>query len=390
MTAHAPTHGKPPRRRRCRKWAGVFLGLLALVWGWREFSFTGPVRPPEPLPAEPILDVHCHVAGLGVGDSGCFISPALRDNWRFGFYLRAFGVERAEIEREGDALLPARLSERLSGSEHVRAAVILALDGVVDAQGQLDRQRTEFYVPNEFVLAACRRHTNLLYGASINPYRPDALERLDRAARDGAVLVKWLPSIQHIDPADPRLDPFYRRLVELDLPLLTHTGAERSFTRSDDALADPLRLERPLRLGVRVIAAHVATTGEHEGERDLDRLARLMPRYTNLWADISSLTQLNKLGYLNEILRRPEFEGRLVYGSDFPLVALPLVSPWFFPLNLRVDEMRRLARLPNPWERDVRLKQALGVPAAIFKASWQVIRKPPPVTDVPTHAGERR
>lgn len=364
------------RRRLLRKVAGFSMGICGLILGAREFSFTGPVRQPEPLPAEPILDVHCHVAGLGAGNSGCFISPALRDNWRFGFYLQAFGVDRAELEREGDALLPARLSERLAASGHVAAAVILAMDGVVDTLGQLDRQRTEFYVPNEFVLAACRRHTNLLYGASINPYRSDALERLDQAARDGAVLIKWLPSIQHIDPADPRIDPFYQRLVELDLPLLTHTGAEKSFTRSEDALADPLRLERPLRLGVRVIAAHVATTGEHEGERDLDRLARLMPRYTNLWADISSLTQLNKLGYLNEILRRPEFEGRLVYGSDFPLIAMPLASPWYFPLNLRVAEMRRLASVPNPWERDVRLKQALGVPAAIFKASRQVIRQP--------------
>jgi len=383
MTSKRPELLSPPggrRRRGLLRWLrrlGLSVaGLVALLALARWVFFAGPYRPVEPLPATPVVDVHCHVAGLGFGGSGCFVSPALRDNWRFGFYLGAFGVSRAEVERAGDDLLPTRLASRLAESRHVRQAVILALDGVVDAAGRLDTNQTEFYVPNEFVAAACRRHTNLLFGASINPYRPDALARLDWAATNGAVLVKWLPSIQHIDPADPRLEPFYRRLVALRLPLLTHTGAEKSFTRSADEWADPARLELPLRLGVTVIAAHVATTGEHAGERDIDRLARLMGTHTNLWADISSLTQINKLGYLGEVLRRPEFAGRLLYGSDFPLINMPLVSPWYFPLNLKLGEMRRLAALPNPWDRDVALKQALGVPAEVFARTAALLRRP--------------
>jgi len=248
------------------------------------------------------------------------------------------------------------------------------MDGVVDDAGDLDRTQTEFYVPDEFVAAVCRRHTNLLFGASINPYRHDALSRLEWAATNGAVLVKWLPPIQRIDPADERLAPFYRRLAGLGLPLLTHCGQEGSFTRSAEAFSDPARLQLPLSLGVTVIAAHAATPGAHAGERDLDRLARLMTAYTNLLADISSLTQINKPGMLGEVLRRPEFRGRLVYGTDFPLINMPLVSPWYFPLNLKLGEMRRLARLENPWDRDVELKQALGVPAEVFAASARVLR----------------
>lgn len=33
----------------------------------------------------------------------------------------------------------------------------------------------------------------LRFGASINPYRRDALELLDKAVEAGAVLMKWLP-----------------------------------------------------------------------------------------------------------------------------------------------------------------------------------------------------
>jgi hypothetical protein len=203
--------------------------------------------PPEPLPAAPFLDLHCHVAGLGAGGSGCFVSEQLRRSWKVGFYFRSFGVSRRELEQQGDARCADRLSVMLGQSQRVSRAVVLALDGAVDERGNLDMARTEFYVPNEFVAALAARHTNLLFGASINPCRPDALARLDRAAADHAVLVKWLPSIQLIDPADERLVPFYRRMAELRLPLLVHTGTEHSFTWSQDALADPARLRLPLK-----------------------------------------------------------------------------------------------------------------------------------------------
>jgi uncharacterized protein len=310
--------------------------------------------------------MHCHVAGLGGGGSGCFVSDRLRRSWKVGFYFRSFGVSRQELEQRGDAVCADRLSTMLGESRHVGRAVVLALDGVVDDRGDLDRTRTEFYVPNEFVAALAARHTNLLFGASINPFRPDALDRLNRAAASHAVLVKWLPSIQLIDPADERLIPFYRRMAELGLPLLVHTGAEHSFTWSRDEFADPMRLRLPLSLCVTVIAAHAAWPGRHEEERDVDRLGRLMVEYSNLYADISSLTQINKLGALREVLRRPEFRDRLVYGTDFPLINMPIVSPWYFPLDLSLRQRWQISRIKNPWDRDVALKQALGVPADVF------------------------
>jgi predicted TIM-barrel fold metal-dependent hydrolase len=326
------------------------------------------------LPERPLVDLHCHIAGLGHANSGCFVSPALRDNWRFSFYLRSFGVTRTELAESGDGLMVQRLSGLLAQSRHVDRAVILAIDGVVNDQGELDRERTEFYVPNEFVAEACRQHTNLLFGASINPHRSDALARLDWVANQGAVLVKWLPPIQRIDPGDARFEPFYRRMAALGMPLLTHTGKEGSFTQSAEEYGDPERLRLPLALGVTVIAAHVATPGEHEGERDLDRLARLMTQHTNLFADISSLTQLNKVGWLGEVLERREFRGRLLYATDFPLINMALVSPWYFPLNLELGEMRRISRLENPWDRDVELKHALGVPTEVFAEAARRLR----------------
>ena len=263
-----------------------------------------PFRPVEPIPAG-IVDMHCHIAGIGAGGSGCWVSPRMLNNWRFNIYLRSFGVTKKEVMAQGDFLIGDKISASLAQSKYVSQAVILALDGVVDGQGNLDPNRTEVFVPDEFVAAVCARHTNLLFGCSVNPYRPDALERLVWAKHHGAVLVKWIPNIMAIQPDDPKLIPFYKKMVELNLPLLSHTGEEKSFSHAADDLGDPEKLRLPLSLGVKVIAAHIASGGNYHGERGPDRLAKLMREFPNLFTDISALTNVNKPGCLREALIRP-------------------------------------------------------------------------------------
>ncbi|MGO8837028.1 MAG: amidohydrolase family protein [Limisphaerales bacterium] len=351
---------KPPFARRRKI---IFAGILTIVFGWICLP-ARPYRPVEPVPAG-ILDMHCHIAGIGAGGSGCFVSPKLRNNWRFNIYLHSFGVSRKELLAQGDRLVADRISESLAKSQFVHQAVLLALDGVIGADGQLDTNRTEVYVPDEFVAAMAAQHTNLLFGASVNPYRPDALERLEWAKAHGAVLVKWIPPIMEIDPGDPKLIPFYKKMAELNLPLLSHTGKEKSFSRADEQFGDPEKLRLPLSLGVTVIAAHAASGEKYQGERGPDRLARLMREFPNLYTDISALTQINRAGCLKEALTKAEFSGRLVYGTDYPLINTPLVSPWY-SLRLSFREKWSIWRTKNPWDRDVLMKHDLGVPTETF------------------------
>lgn len=349
--------------RRLVKFSGaaklpLFMAVLGVLG---DFTVAANGRPQtSPIPSH-LIDIHCHVAGIGAGGSGCFVSERLRHSWRFRVYLRSFGVTQSELSREGDRAVPDRISQRLARSRFVDKAVLLALDGVIGREGTLDTNRTEVYVPNEFVAAAAASHSNLLFGASINPYRSDALERLSWAKEHGAVLVKWIPSIMQIDPGDERLIRFYRKMVELDLPLLTHAGRERSFSSSTDALCDPEKLRLPLNLGVTVIAAHIASTGRYDGQRSSERLAKMMPEYPNLYSDISSLTQLNKLRFAREAVGTPEFAGKLIYGSDFPLINTALVSPWYYTLRLSPRKLYAIAKEKNPWDADVELKHALGL-----------------------------
>lgn len=326
-----------------------------------------------------VVDFHVHVAGLGHGNSGCFINKEMRDNFRFRFYLMAMDTSEEELEEKGDAVLFTKLSAAIAESKSIRQAVILAIDGVIDEHGQLDKERTQIYVPNDYVHAETSKRSNLLYGASINPYRPDALERLAQAKRDGAVLIKWIPSIMYIDPADEKIAPFYRKMAELDIPLLTHTGMEKSFSTAKDELADPARLALPLRLGVNVIAAHIATTGESEGQDNFERILPMFRQYPNLYADISSLTQINKLPFMEKAIAASELKGRIIYGTDWPLQFFPLVSPWWHLDLISVRQAFAISRLDNQWDRDVALKFAMGVDRSVFSLGETLFLKPNPV-----------
>ena len=324
-------------------------------------------------PPKNLLDMHVHVAGLGSG-SNCFIAPELVKSWKYWFYLRGFDVTQEELQKFGDAHIVKKISEKVSRSKFTSKAVVLALDGIINDQGKLAKSHTQVYVPDEFVSQEVKKYDNLLYGASINPYRKDAIARLEKAKNQGAVLVKWIPSIMRIDPADDQLIPFYRKMVELELPLLTHTGQERSFKHANDELADPIRLTLPLKLGVKVIAAHIATTGEVQGVDNFKRIIPMFSENNNLYTDISSLTQINKLNYLDAAIKEPAVLKRMLNGSDWPLQFFPLVSPWYHINNISLADARFVHQVENVFDRDTLLKVSLGVPREVFKRSASLLR----------------
>lgn len=358
---HIPAPARPSRSARRALRLAVLLCLLLPAAAPGDAGL-------QELQAAHVIDWHVHTAGLGYGGSGNFINDAMRDNIRFSFYLRWMGVDLETLENRGDQLVVQRIHEQVAASRLVDAAVVLALDGVIDAEsGQLDRRRTQVYVPNRFVAEQTARYDNLLFGASINPERPDAAARLIEVCRQGAWLVKWLPAIMHINPANPRYIPFYDTLARLDLPLLVHVGREDAFAEADNSLADPRRLQLPLQRGVTVIAAHLAAGGRSAGEANFQRLLPMFRDYPNLYADISALTLINKRGYLVRALQVPGLEERLIYGTDWPLQYWPAASPWYHLRYLGLGRTWRLARVQNAWDRDVRVKRALGAPLQVFR-----------------------
>ena len=350
-------------RRRFLHHAGLLtLGGVGLAgWSlWPEAGVINPCRaglPPELAghalmdrvwqgidPAK-VWDAHAHLVGVGDGGSGAWANPKMDSLWnplqyiQKLFYLNAGCVHNAP--GRVDESFVARLENLMDGFPPGAKILLLAFVWAHDEGGRPLREASAFHLPNAYAARVAAAHPErMVWAASIHPYRVDALDALEAAVASGARAMKWLPAAMGIDPASPRCDAFYRALARHDLPLVTHAGHEAAVagTARQD-YGNPLKLRRPMDLGVRVVVAHCASHGE---DADLDRgangprrssfdlFARLMdePGHAGrLFADISAVTQFNRADVLETLLARPDWHGRLLNGSDYPLPGiLPLVS----------------------------------------------------------------
>jgi len=323
-------------------------------------------------------DSHVHLLGTGDGASGVYLNPRMASVLHPTLYVRrALFVDAAcaESDRAYVERLDALAGELRPGAK----LVLLAFERAHDMRGAPDLEHSAFHVPDAYARNTARAYPQRFeWAASIHPYRTDALVALAQAKRDGARAVKWLPAAMGIDPASPRCLPFYDALRAHDLPLITHAGAELAVVgHAWDDYGNPLRLRPALEAGVRVVIAHCASLGR---DRDLDRgehgpyvpsfelFARLMnePRWEkNLYADISALTQLNRVQpALGRVLEEARWHARLLNGSDYPLpgvmpiysvdhlVSHRLIAPAAAPV---LREIRRY----NPLLFDFVLKRSL-------------------------------
>ncbi|MEK6548692.1 MAG: amidohydrolase family protein, partial [Nitrospirota bacterium] len=265
-----------------------------------------------------MIDCHVHLAALGTKDNGCYISPRLLNSPLFRFLRWKHRLPVEDAARSNQKYVEDLLSE-LRRSRYVEKAVLLGMDGVYDENGRLDAEKTEFLVGNDYVLNLARSYPGeFLPGVSINPQRRDALEELERCATAGAVLVKVLPNSQGFDPGDRRYVPFYRKLAQLKLPLLSHVGYEFTLAGQDQSAGDPDRLRTALDEGVAVIAAHGCSSGLVFYERYVPTFLNLVRLYPHFYSDVSALTLPNRFGMLLRLRRHPETHNRLLFGTDYP------------------------------------------------------------------------
>ena len=332
-----------------------------------------------------LIDHHVHVAGLGTGGTNTFVNPKMR-TWAHPFhrikmkvYMSSAGVAD---EAKADSQVVERLTSLVSNIRGHGKHRLLAFDKHYRNDGSVNLEKTEFYVPNEYVFELAERFPDLFVpNISVNPYRPDALAELEKWAKRGARIVKWLPNAMGIDPSDPKCDSFYAKMKELDLILLSHGGEEKAVEAEEDQkLGNPLLLRRPLDHGVKVIVAHCAGLGTNEDLESKDRkqvdnfelFLRLMDekQYHGLvFGEISAMTQFNRLRKLRTILAREDLHERIVNGSDYPLPAVnilirtrPLVKQGY----ITADEGRSLKEIYdfNPLLFDFVLKRNLKLPGS--------------------------
>ncbi len=300
----------------------------------------------------PVVDVHTHIFCWGENPSEGFISKKTQQAW-----LTRLLIRKMKLLQEPGEDLSSKMRNLLL--RHVRGssidyAVVLAQDAVYREDGSRDDSRTHFFVSNDYVFGLAQECPKILPGASINPWRSDVLQELERCHRAGARLIKVHTAIQGVNPDLPRFDPFYRRAAELGLTLMFHTGYEHTCQVVSQTFTDPVHLARPLEHGLNVIAAHAGTCAFFDAEDYYPNFVRMMGRYPNLYGDTAVLASAIRWFALRRLSREPEsLRDRMLHGSDFPIppARLPYVlrTGWFPPER------------HNPLELDLQIKRSFDI-----------------------------
>ena len=328
-----------------------------------------------------VWDGHVHLIGTGDSQSGVWVTPDMRswsNPWQhlqFNLYMNASCID---AKKSGlDKQFIERLASLTQTTPQGVRLLLLAFDYFYDQTGQMKKAFSSFHTPNDYAASVANSSPQFEWIASVHPYRKDALIELEKAAEKGAKAVKWLPPAMGMDPASPLCDAFYRKLVELNLPLLSHAGEEKAVHGSDtQKLGNPLLLRRPLEKGVTVIVAHCASLGMGE---DLDNngvevsnfslFSRMMDDANlneNLYGEISATIQINRSEeVIKTLLSKRDWHARLLNASDYPLPGLmPLFSLKQLARRQILAEkyVKPLSqiRLYNPWLFDFLTKRALN------------------------------
>src|SRR5258708_3660185 len=120
------------------------------------------------------IDCHVHVSALTPGHGS--MSPKILGSIPFRFMQWRLGIQGTDERTE--RAIESKLVTTLAETEALDAAVVLAFDAVYDRDGQLDLANTHLYVTNDYAIDLCRRHPKMLFGASVHPYRKDAVAEI--------------------------------------------------------------------------------------------------------------------------------------------------------------------------------------------------------------------
>ncbi|MBP9708034.1 MAG: amidohydrolase family protein [Oligoflexales bacterium] len=317
------------------------------------------------------IDVHIHLAGTGCCDSGAWLSPKLRQRYTIKLLQFVHNISNKMMEEDFDCEWIDLISNRLNSSKKIDYGVVLGFDGAYDFNsGEIDYKHSQLIVPSAWVFDVCRKNAKLLPGPSVNPFRKDALKELEYCIEHKAVLIKWLPSAQMIDPANLKIKEFLEKLKNANIPLLIHIGGERTFYSYFPQYNDAERIKFALDLGVTIICAHSGTSVLLSKEEDqVPEIEKLLATYPHLWVDNSGLCNPSRFHQLQRLVDSPLIQSRTLYGSDFPVPS----NAYYFFKKFGFKKTLQIEAIKNSFDRDVAIKDEFGFDPLSLTRAHQVL-----------------
>jgi predicted TIM-barrel fold metal-dependent hydrolase len=177
-------------------------------------------------------------------------------------------------------------------------------------------------IPNEEIAEAAAANSDVLIPfASVDPARPDAVERARRLISEyGVKGFKFHPNLQAFFPNDRSAYPLYEVIAEAGLPALFHSGHSGIGTGVPGGGGFRLKYSNPMCLDdvaadfpdLQVVLAHPSFPWQ-------DEAISVCLHKENVWIDLSGWSPkyfpAQLVQYANTQLRT-----KVLFGSDFPLI----------------------------------------------------------------------
>jgi len=318
------------------------------------------------------IDCHVHIVGDGSSGSDCWFNlPTPWKKFLGRMMIKGLGLPTSSLKTGLDELYINNLLANIKQSS-LDAAVVLAQDIPYSESGEKMDDEAQFYVPNEYVAELGKKHEELIPACSIHPGRPDALDELEKCIEAKMPVLKLLPNCLNIDYMDKKYIPFWQRMAEAGMILLTHTGGEMTVKVYDPSFGDPKKLEILLDCGVTTIAAHSAGRSAIFDPDWTGDLLNLFNRFPHLYGDNSALSSINRARTLKHILPS-DIQNRIIHGSDYP-VPVSGLGPMLMG-KLSWADYRVTAKIPNIIERDYQLKKRIGFAPETFTKMDELLRR---------------
>ncbi len=176
-------------------------------------------------------------------------------------------------------------------------------------------------IPNRAIAEIADRYPETFVGfGSVDPLRPDAVERVEEVAGLGLAGLKLHPTMQGFDPSADAVLPFFEAAAGAGLRILSHVGTSGLGAQRPGGQGLRIDLAQPSRMD-RVAAAfpEMPIMLSHLGSPwEAETLAMALHK-TNVYTDFSGW----RVKYLSEAVRR-DMKGRLrrqiCFGSDYPMI----------------------------------------------------------------------
>jgi predicted TIM-barrel fold metal-dependent hydrolase len=301
------------------------------------------------------VDIHTHLLNPNARFDRLFDKLTIR------FFGDGLGWDREALQTDPYAAYVETMARSIRESTYIEKACLFGVDSRLDRRGrETDRDRTVCAMTEDVLAVAEKYPQQFIPFLSVNPRRPEALERIDEYVEKGCRGAKFLQNYWAIDLNDEQFVPYYEKIRAHRIPLIIHIGSE--FSIDSDARYERVdMLDLPLACGVTVIASHMGlgrvnyklrlwrnlSRNPRYFDKDYLLLLEKLQHHENLYADISAILSPLKARALRHLSKQTEVHPKILFGTDYP-VPFPIRYNTY---DLEADTRKRIDSIRNPFDR---------------------------------------